>query len=95
MLLRRGLLGMFGLFVVVLSLGADLLRVGQHAGLGWRKQTALIVATALVALGLWWQRHLRRKLETGPPTEPGLAAGTVSPDRRPQEEVLTSVQRRS
>jgi hypothetical protein len=59
MLLRRGVLGTFGLFVMVLSLGADLWRVGHVPGLGWRKQTALVIATLLLGGGLYWQRHLR------------------------------------
>jgi hypothetical protein len=95
MLLRRGVLGMFGLFVVALSLGADLLHIGQHPGLGWKKQTALIVATVLLALGLSWQRRLRRSLDSGPHADLGAGMGAAGRGVPGQEEVLTSVQRRS
>jgi hypothetical protein len=56
----RGLLGMAGLFLLVLSLGADLLHLGRAPGLGWRKQTALALASLLIAGGMLWQRALRR-----------------------------------
>lgn len=57
---RRGLLGIAGLFLLVLSLGADVLNVGSAPGLGWRSQTALVLAIALLAAGMLWQLVLRR-----------------------------------
>jgi hypothetical protein len=60
LLAGRGLLGMAGLFVLVLSLGADLLNLGHAPGLGWRKQTALVIAGLLLAGGMLWQRALRK-----------------------------------
>jgi hypothetical protein len=55
----RGLLAMSGLFLLVLSLGADVLNLGRSPGLGWRKQTALALASLLLAEGILWQRALR------------------------------------
>jgi hypothetical protein len=69
LLLRAALLGMAGLFLLVLSLGADLLRVGHSPGLGWRKQLALVLATVLLAVGMLWQRALRRRAVGFPPDE--------------------------
>ena len=60
----RGFLGIAGLFLLILSLGADVLRLGHAPGLGWRKQTALVLACLLIAGGLLWQRALR-KMEAG------------------------------
>jgi hypothetical protein len=62
MLLRNALIGVAGAFLLVLSLGADILRVGHATGLGWRKQLALLVASGLLAGGMLWQRHLRKRL---------------------------------
>jgi len=61
LLLRRTLLGVGGLFLLVLSLAADLLRVGHSPGLGWRKQIALLVAIVLVAVGGVAEAALRRR----------------------------------
>ncbi len=66
-LLRRAWLGVGGLFLLVLSLGADILRVGHSPGLGWRKQAALVAAIALVAGGSLWQRALVRRQPSGRP----------------------------
>jgi hypothetical protein len=66
LLIGRGLLGMAGLFLVVLSLGADLLRVGHAPGLGWRSHTALAVASLLLAGGMVWEYSLRRQSRTHP-----------------------------
>ena len=57
----RGFLGIGGLFLMILSLGADVLHVGHAPGLGWRKQTALALACLLIAGGLLWQRALRKR----------------------------------
>lgn len=57
----RGFIGIGGLFLVILSLGADVLRLGHAPGLGWRKQTALVLAWLLIAAGLLWQRALRKR----------------------------------
>lgn len=61
LLVGEGLLGMAGLFLLVLSLGADILQLGHAPGLGWRKQTALALASLLLAGGMLWQRALRKK----------------------------------
>jgi hypothetical protein len=57
----RGLLGMAGLFLLVLSVGADFLHLGRAPGLGWRKETALAVGSLLLAGGMFWQRALRKR----------------------------------
>ncbi len=57
----RGLLGMAGLFLLVLSLAADLLHVGHAPGMGWRNQTALGLAILLIAGGMLWQLILRKR----------------------------------
>ena len=69
LLVRGGLLGVGGLFLLVLSLGADLLRLGHAPGLGWRKQTALVVACLLVAGGVLWQHVLRKRAANLPAAE--------------------------
>jgi hypothetical protein len=56
----RGLVATSGLFLLVLSLGADVLNLGHAPGLGWRKQTALALASLLLAGGILWQRALRK-----------------------------------
>ncbi len=61
LLIGEGLLGMAGLFLLVVSLGADILELGRAPGLGWRKQTALALASLLLAGGMLWQRTLRKK----------------------------------
>jgi hypothetical protein len=61
LLLRRAFLGTAGLFLLVLSLLADLLALGHSPGLGWRKQSALVVGTVLVGAGLFLRRRLGRK----------------------------------
>jgi hypothetical protein len=60
------LVSMAGLFLFVLSVGADVLHLGQAHGLGWRKQTALVVAGLLIAGGWLWQRAVR-KGDASPP----------------------------
>jgi hypothetical protein len=56
----RSLVGMAGLFLLVLSVGADVLNLGHAHGLGWRKQTALVVACLLITGGWLWQRAVRK-----------------------------------
>jgi len=56
----HGLLGMAGLFLLVLSLGADMLNLGHAPGFGWRKQTALVVAVLLLTGGTVWQHRLKK-----------------------------------
>ena len=69
-LLRRGLVTMIGVFLFVLSLGADLLEVGRAPGLGWRSYAAFVCAAAMVSAGAAWRRALGRA--TGPlPHSPG------------------------
>jgi membrane protein implicated in regulation of membrane protease activity len=61
LLAGRGLLATSGLFLLILSLGADVLNLGHAPGLGWRKQTALALASLLLAGGILWQRTLRKR----------------------------------
>jgi len=56
----RILLATSGLFLLVLSLGADVLNLGHAPGLGWRKQTALALAGVFIAGGFLWQRSLKK-----------------------------------
>jgi hypothetical protein len=56
----RGLVATFGLFLLVASVGADVLQLGRGEGLGWRSQSVLIVAAVLVVAGMIWQRLLNR-----------------------------------
>jgi hypothetical protein len=60
LLLQRAFLGTAGLFLLVLSLLADLLALGHAPGPGWRTQVALVAGTVLVAAGLFLRRVLRR-----------------------------------
>ena len=55
-----------GLFLLVLSVGADVLHMGHAPGLGWRKQTSLALAGLLIVGGLLWRRALR-KGDASPP----------------------------
>ena len=57
----RGLLSVGGLFLVVLSVGADLFSVGHAPGFGWRSQTALAVSCLLVVGGVLWELAMRRQ----------------------------------
>ena len=52
----RGFLWIAGLFLLIVSLGADVLRLGHAPGLGWRKETALVLACLLIVGGLLLQR---------------------------------------
>ena len=61
LLVGEGFLGMAGLFLLLVSLGADVLRLGHAQGLGWRKQTALAAASLLLAGGMLWQRTLKKR----------------------------------
>jgi hypothetical protein len=56
----RGLLATSGLFLLVLSLGADVLNLGHAPGLGWRKQMALALGSLFLAGGIIWQRVLKK-----------------------------------
>ncbi len=67
LLLRRGaLLGTLGLFLLVLSLGADLLQVGHAPGFGWRTHLAFVLAIVLLATGVLWRRSLKKRALTLP-----------------------------
>jgi hypothetical protein len=57
--LRSGWLTISGVALLILSLGADHLRVGRTPGTGWRELLALAVGIAAVGIGLFWQRRLR------------------------------------
>lgn len=59
--LRQALLGVAGLFLFLLSIGADLLQVGHVPGLGWRSHLGFVVATAMLAAGIAWHRALARR----------------------------------
>jgi len=69
-LLRSGWLTIGGLVLMVLSLGADELHVGDHQGMGWRAQAALAVAAVSVLAGLIWQRHARARGQADGPSDP-------------------------
>lgn len=58
--LRSGFLAMAGMFLLVLSIGADLLRVGEVPGFGWRAHLSFVTATALLCAGVYWERALAR-----------------------------------
>jgi hypothetical protein len=58
--LRKGLLGTAGVFLLVLSIGADLLNVGHAPGLGWRAYLGFVCAVAMIAVGTAWRRALAR-----------------------------------
>ncbi|HEV3060226.1 MAG TPA: hypothetical protein VGY48_18420 [Vicinamibacterales bacterium] len=55
------------LFLLVISVGADVLHLGHAPGLGWRKQIALVLATLLIVGGLLWQGAVR-KADARPPS---------------------------
>jgi hypothetical protein len=61
LLLRRAFLGTAGLFLLVLSLLADLLALGHSPGPGWRTLTALVAGTVLVGAGLFLRHRLGRR----------------------------------
>jgi hypothetical protein len=64
LLLRQGLLGVAGMFLLVLSIGADLLQVGHVPGFGWRSSLGFLVATAMLVGGVLWRRALARRALT-------------------------------
>ena len=70
-MLRQALLGTAGLFLLVLSILADLLVVGHAPGAGWRARVAIAAGTALLAAGLYMRRALTRL----PPAPPRSEAG--------------------
>jgi len=63
LLARQHLVAVAGLFLLVLSIGADLLQVGHAPGFGWRSRTGFIVATAMLVGGILWRRALERRLQ--------------------------------
>ena len=71
LLARKGLVGIGGLFLLLLSIGADLLHVGLTPGFGWRSRTGIVVATAMLVGGILWRRALERRLQ---PAGHGLGA---------------------
>jgi hypothetical protein len=84
LMLRRAFLGTAGLYLLVLSLLADLLKVGHVPGAGWRAQAALGVGTAMLAAGLYLRRMLTR-----PPRVPYRdlpAAGQGEPPAHPKSD---------
>jgi len=67
LLIGEGFIGTAGLFLLLVSLSADVLGLGRNPdGLGWRKQTALATSSLLVAGGMLWQRSLKKRA-TRPP----------------------------
>ena len=58
--MRKKVLGVGGLFVFLLSIGADILQVGHAPGLGWRSQLGFLVAAAMLGGGMIWRRALER-----------------------------------
>jgi len=67
LMMRKGLLGVGGLFILVLSIGADFLQVGHAPGLGWRSHVGFLVATAMLGGGVLWRRALGRGAGHPPP----------------------------
>lgn len=59
--LRKGLLVTAGVFLLALSIGADLLEVGHVPGLGWRSYLSFVCAVAMIAGGTAWRRSLARR----------------------------------
>ncbi|HYN04462.1 MAG TPA: hypothetical protein VE359_18580 [Vicinamibacteria bacterium] len=72
-LLQRAFVGTAGLFLLVLSLLADLLALGHAPGPGWRMRAALVAGTVLVAAGLFLRRETRRPGSPGAPDDPPAA----------------------
>jgi hypothetical protein len=58
--LRKGFLATAGAFLLVLSIGADLLALGHVPGLGWRSHAGFVVAAAMIAGGITWMRAIAR-----------------------------------
>lgn len=46
-----------GLIVVLLSLLADVLGIGQVSGFGWRQGVGVIIGVLLAGLGGYWGRR--------------------------------------
>jgi hypothetical protein len=65
LLARRHFVAVSGLFLLLLSIGADLLRVGHAPGFGWRERMSFVVATAMLVGGILWRRALERPLAVG------------------------------
>jgi hypothetical protein len=72
-LLQRAFLGTAGLFLLVLSLLADLLALGHAPGSGWRTKAALVAGTIMVAAGLTLRHVLGRRASPGAPDDPPAA----------------------
>ena len=72
-LLQRAFVGTAGLFLLVLSLLADLLALGHAPGTGWRTKAAVVAGTVLVAAGLILRRGPRRPASPGAPDDPPAA----------------------
>jgi hypothetical protein len=72
-LLQRAFVGTAGLFLLVLSLLADLLALGHAPGAGWRTKAALLAGTVLVAAGLTLRHLLGRRAGPGAPDDPPAA----------------------
>jgi hypothetical protein len=62
--------GTAGLFLLVVSLLADLLALGHAPGPGWRTKAALVAGTVLVAAGLTLRSARGRSASPGTPHDP-------------------------
>jgi hypothetical protein len=58
--LRKGFLLTAGAFLLVLSIGADLLAVGHEPGVGWREVVGFVGAAVMVSAGTAWRRALAK-----------------------------------
>jgi hypothetical protein len=77
LLLRKGLLGTAGVFLLVLSIGADLLEIGHVPGFGWRSYLGFICAAAMIAAGTAWRRALAHAVAA----RPAAVGGTLGSSR--------------
>jgi hypothetical protein len=57
---RQGLLGTAGVFLLALSIGADMLQIGHVPGLGWRSLAGFLASVAMISAGAAWRRALAK-----------------------------------
>jgi hypothetical protein len=59
---RRGWPMVIGIALLLLSMGADVISVGETPGMGWRQHIAMAAAILMVSAGLIYQQRDRRRL---------------------------------